>query len=145
MQNSIKQNLTHKKRSSYDAIVDHCLDIDIFGRQVKLTFNGKDKLRTRFGTFCTVVIAVIIMVYITLRIPDIFNYKNALPVISQMPREVFSELYQQDYMNLDDKQGRPVHEYLGDSVKPKIFFAFGLGYYELIDPQVGHFIVTEVS
>ena len=48
-------------------------------------------------------------------------------------------------MNVDDKQGRPVHEYLGDSVKPNIFFAFGLGYNELIDPQVGHFIVTEVS
>ena len=129
------------KKKSDVALREHCLDFDIFGRQIKLTFDGKDKVRTRFGTICTVIIAVIILTYITFHVPDIWDYRNALPVISPMPRRVFTELYQRDYMNLLDRNSEPYHGDLENAVKPGTFFAFGLGYEKRVDPRLGEFVV----
>ena len=76
--------------------MDQCLDIDIFGRQIKLTFRGKDKFRTRFGTICTLIIIIILLSYMAFHIPDMMEYRNALPVISPITREMFAEHYSQE-------------------------------------------------
>ena len=145
MKTSLKRSL-NKKLKSDDIIADNCLDIDIFGRQVKLTFNGRDKFKTRFGTFCTLIIVVIIISYITMHAPMMFDYRNALPVISPTPREILAELYSQDfYTNLEDKFGRGVNQNLAQAVRPNIFFAFGFGYDGLVDSKIGSFVVGEVS
>ena len=123
--------------------MDRCLNIDVFGREIKLKFNGRDKFRTRFGTFCTLIIVIILIFYTAIHIPDIADYRNALPIISRVPHNIFSELYSQDHMVLKDRDGNLLNYNIADAVKPGLFFAFGLGYEKLIDPRIGQFVVKQ--
>ena len=66
--------------------------MDLFGRYIRLTFNGKDKFRTRFGTFCTVLMAIIFMFYSLFVVVRLSDPKNAVPVVSKISRSSFYEL-----------------------------------------------------
>ena len=41
-------------------------------------------------------------------IPDMMEYRNALPVISPMTRDLFAEHYSQEYELLKDRNGQLV-------------------------------------
>ena len=46
-----------------DRVRDKCLDFDMYGRNVMLTYQGHEKFRTKFGTFCTFFIGAILLLY----------------------------------------------------------------------------------
>ena len=125
MQNKVKQQINKKiDFESSHQIVDKCLDLDIYGRPVRLTFHGHDKFRTKFGAACTVFTGCFVLCYAAFKAMQMVNSKDALPMESQISYSEFNRLYEHTEFSAVDERG--YIEDHGQKIYPNHFFAFGL-------------------
>ena len=68
-----------------------------------------------------------------------------MPVYSRIIQDSFYELYEDTY-NIEQRDGSftGIGE-LNNPVFPQSFFAFGLGYSDLVSPDLGHFVASVQS
>ena len=105
-----------------------------------LTFHGHDKLKTKFGAICTIILGLIVLSYAAFKATELFNLKHALPVRSTIFNESLYEIYGGDIDNIKSRDGSLIE--LGefsDPIHPQSFFAFGLGDEDLVSADVGYF------
>ena len=55
---------------------DKTLKLDMFGKQLKINFGGKDRVHTGPGLFMTLAIFVVMSIYTSYRLNQLINYKN---------------------------------------------------------------------
>ena len=98
----------------------------MYGREVQLTFHGDDKFRTKFGAFCTLVIAVLLASYAFYSLVDLLSPQPTMPFSSKL---YYSNFYE-NFEGMDQvmaRNGEVAHiASVDDSVTPMKFFAFGL-------------------
>ena len=70
-----------------------CLDFDMYGRRVTLTFHGHEKFRTQFGAFCTILIAAICLMYALFKLSMLFGPKYAVPLVSEISPDSFYRIF----------------------------------------------------
>ena len=89
-----------------------------------LTFHGHDKFRTKFGAFCTVFIAMIVIVYACLKTTKLASPLDGLSISSQIYYPELCSLYSGIQMRDPDGSLRQM-EKAGSPLRPGKVFAFG--------------------
>ena len=97
--------MSKKRNMIATNIGDKCLSFDMYGRQVMLTFQGHDKLKTKFGAICTIIIGLVVLSYAAFKATELFNLKHALPVRSKIFSESLYEIYGGEIDNIKIRDG----------------------------------------
>ena len=69
------------------------LNLDLYGRNVKLTFRGEEKFRTKFGAFCTLVVFILMTTYTLTSLASLLNPKPSIPIQSKISHKNFYQVY----------------------------------------------------
>ena len=91
----MKRSLRKPGNMTVNGVADKCLNFDMYGRRIALTYNGQDKFRTKFGAFCTILVGLIVTCYAMFKSLDLLQREHALPIRSQIFYESFYEMYEE--------------------------------------------------
>mgnify|MGYP001626979739 CR=1 FL=1 len=75
--------------------------MDVYGRGIKLTFQGQDAFRTKFGAFCTILIGIIFLSYAAFKAINIINLKDVAPNQSQLSYSEYLRLFDEKPTDYD--------------------------------------------
>ena len=100
---------------------DKCLNLDVYGKPISLTFHGSDSFKTRVGAIITIMAAVFLVGFGAFRL---IAYNNSKKI-------VYIALHEDDLEKFTDVDKRKA---------PHELIAFGLGT-ELVPEGVGEFKV----
>ena len=76
-----------------DNVVDKCLDLDMYGRRIWLTYRGHDKFRTHFGAFCTILVGLFVISYAAFRVQLLVDPEFVMHVESKISSANLYEIY----------------------------------------------------
>ena len=139
------RKVSQKKRHMIeDGLAKKCISLDLYGRNVQLTYNGHEKFRTKFGAFCTLLVFIIVMVYALYSLADLLSPQPILPLHSKISYRSFYAI-NEGIDSVRERDGSLSGIGASDQgVRPMKFFAFGLGH-ELVSESVGEFKVTAAT
>ena len=70
---NLRKSLAKKRYSANENMVKKCVNLDLYGRNVQLTYHGHDKFRTKFGAFCTFFVIVSVLTFAIFSIFELFS------------------------------------------------------------------------
>lgn len=139
---NLRKSLAKKRYSTNGNMVKKCVSLDLYGRNVQLTYHGHDKFRTKFGAFCTFLVIVSVLTFAIFSMFDLLSPQPILPLYSKISYKSFYDIYE-GFSNIKERDSQSGEiESVSQAVGPMKFFAFGLGE-ELVNENVGRFIVTQ--
>ena len=150
MLHDVRGDMHRKRHMLSENIKDTCLNLDFYGKPVRMHFKGHDNYRTKVGACCTIAMFLIVISYALFTIFGLLSPAPISPVESKIFFKSLYDIYQ-------GGSGSLVHERDGSSqefgrlsdrqqgVKPRKFFAFGLGDKESVDPAIGSFRVRNAD
>ena len=75
------------KKQKETELKNRCLNLDIYGRTVHLTFQGKDTFRTNFGAASTIFVIVALLIFVCFRLVQFRDPLQTLPMQSHVDSE----------------------------------------------------------
>ena len=60
---NLSKSLAKKRYNTNGNMVKKCVSLDLYGRNVQLTYHGHDKFRTKFGAFCTFLVFLSVLTF----------------------------------------------------------------------------------
>ena len=78
-----------------DNIKDTCLNLDLYGRPVRMHFQGHDVYRTKVGACCTITMGLIVIAYAVFTLVGLLSPQahDVVPVHSKILHKSFYEIY----------------------------------------------------
>ena len=66
----------------------------MYGRNIQLTYQGKDKFTTKFGALCTFLVAISVILYAVLKAQQMINPEYIMHYETKIPLSNLYEIYE---------------------------------------------------
>ena len=69
-------------------------DLDMYGRNIQLTYRGSDKFKTKFGAFCTLLAVIFMIIYVAAKAQVLVDPDFVMHIESKVSLENLYQIYQ---------------------------------------------------
>ena len=91
---NLRKSLAKKRYNANGNMLKKCVSLDLYGRNVQLTYHGNDKFRTKFGAFCTFLVFISVLTFAIFSMLDLLNPQPILPLFSKISYKSFYDIYE---------------------------------------------------